>query len=571
MEKLILPLINPQNSGDYITLFFSVFIIVYFIFEVLRFSLKIRKLNIELKSIQFEKYDNQENSQILASSWHSYKSTFGFGNLNKTSEDAKDYFNEQSLIFNNSNFRYYLGFPNILVGLGILGTFVGLVYGISSFDLKDSTTIKESINFLLSGMGTAFYTSILGMFTSISFNIFEKKKFHKTYGIIGKLTIDLNRNFRISKIEFENHQHQKMIEMMYEVFGFRDSDGNFVHPNLVFSTIDRELKEQSRALKSFSTDLANSLEAISSIIMDEFDLSFQKAFKETLLPIIEKLDRAVEALKNEKSATNENLIINTTDALKETMQQMVKDFQEAISGTAKNEMENLTKNLSNSSEMLFSLPDLLGKVEETISQASEKFEDVSNNYLNNSKKQEEEVNKNRELINNATNEALDKAKIFIESAYSFIDNFTQKSESLTDALQQYHFLFNSLKQTGSDINQTANKLHGSIELIDQYSNKSIEANKLVTENFERQLSQITQMNIEHIQNYNKIRDSLGEVFKGIEEGLTNYRDHTVSSLNTYLGEFSEKLSKASAALSGSISDLNESLDGLNDFFEKIRR
>jgi ABC-type transporter Mla subunit MlaD len=571
MEKLFSPIISPQSTGDYITLFFSSFIIGYFFFELLRLTLKIRKLNIELKSILGNEYNIQENSLILASIWNSYKSTFGFGDLNKTNEDAKDYFNEQSLIFNNSNFRYYLGFPNILVGLGILGTFIGLVYGISSFDLSDSSTIKESINFLLSGMGTAFYTSILGMFTSISFNVFEKRKFHKTYGIIGKLTTDLNRNFRISKIEFENYQHQKMIGLVYEVLGFRDTDGNFVQPSLVFSTIDRELKEQSRALKGFSTDLANSLEAISSIIIDEFDISFQKAFKETLLPVIEKLDGAVEALKNEKSATNENLIINTTDALKETMKNMMKDFQETISGTAKNEMENLIRNLSNSSEMLFSLPELLGKVELTISKASEKFEDVSNNYLNNSQRQEEEVNKNRELINNATNEALDKSKILIESAQSFIENFTQKSESLTNALQQYHFLINSLKQTGSDINETTNKLHSSVELIDRYSTKSIEANKLLSENFERQLSQITQMNIDHIQNYDKIKDSLGEVFKGIEQGLTNYRDHTVSSLNTYLGEFSEKLSKASAALSGSISDLNESLDGLNDFFENLRR
>jgi ABC-type transporter Mla subunit MlaD len=571
MKKLILPLINPQSQGDYITLIFSIFILGFFIFEVIRLKIKIQKLNKQLKSISFDNLQNQEVSNKLLDIWLSYKASFGFGSMNKTIEDAKDYFNEQSLIFNNSNFRYYLGFPNILVGIGILGTFVGLVYGISSFDLKDSATIKESINFLLSGMGTAFYTSILGMLTSIFFNIIEKRTFHKTYGIIGKLTNDLNQNFRISKIDYDKYQNQNMVEMINEAFGFKDLEGNFIKPNFVFSSIDRELKEQSRALKSFSTDLANSLEAISTIIIDNFDISFQKAFNETLLPVIEKLDKAVEALKSEKSATNENLILNTTDALKETMQQMVKEFQETISGTAKSEMENLINNLSNSSEMLHSLPALLGNVENTIRIASEKFENVSNNYLENSKKQEEEVNKSREMINNATNQALDKAKLFIESAYSFIENFTQKSQNLTDALQEYQYLVSSLKQTGSDINTTSDKLLNSVQLIDQYSIKTIEANKQLTENFEKQLYQITKMNTEHIQNFDKIRNSLGEVFDGIEEGLTNYRDHTVSSLNTYLGEFSEKLSKASAALSGSISDLNESLDGLNDFFDKLRR
>ncbi|MCH7396732.1 MotA/TolQ/ExbB proton channel family protein [Belliella sp. DSM 107340] len=572
MSKLFRPFLSPETFGDYTTILFTVGIFIYFIIEVIRFNRKIGKLKSELKNLDINDQVKLENSSTLSGVWISYKSSFGFGDLNKTTEDARDYFNEYNLILNNSNFRYYLTLPNIFVGLGILGTFVGLVYGISSFDnLSDSSVIKESISVLLSGMGTAFYTSIVGMFFSIFFNIIEKKQFYKTFRKIKQISNELNNTYRISKIELEQQNHKSLVKVLSEVFSYTSSEGVQVPPNMVFYTLDQELKEQSRALKSFSTDLANSLEAMSTIIMEEFDQSFQRVFQETLLPVIEKLDKAVEALKNEKSSTNENLINSTIEALKKTMQAMMEDFKDTLSGSAKNEIDNMLKVLNASSTALISLPHQLGKIEDVLDETIRTFKDISDKTLRNTETQEQEHAKSRTKLNETTNEVLDKANRMIESADNFIGDFVKEAGNLTEAIKEYHHLISSLKDTASSINQTTDKLNRSVELIDQYSNKSIESNKLLTENFENQLAQITRMNSEHVESYNKIKESLGTVFDGIEEGLTTYRDHTVESLNTYLGEFSEKLAKASNALSGSISELNEGLDGLNDFLGRVKR
>lgn len=43
-----------------------------------------------------------------------------------------------------------------LVGLGLLGTFLGLTLGISDFDSSNTNRINESIQGLLDGMDTAF-------------------------------------------------------------------------------------------------------------------------------------------------------------------------------------------------------------------------------------------------------------------------------------------------------------------------------------------------------------------------------------------------------------------------------
>ena len=54
--------------------------------------------------------------------------------------------------------------PAVLVSLGILGTFVGIVIGLLDFDAHD---IKGSIEGLLDGLRTAFITSLVGMTLSI--------------------------------------------------------------------------------------------------------------------------------------------------------------------------------------------------------------------------------------------------------------------------------------------------------------------------------------------------------------------------------------------------------------------
>lgn len=54
--------------------------------------------------------------------------------------------------------------PAVLVSLGILGTFVGIVIGLLDFDAHD---IKGSIEGLLDGLRTAFITSLVGMSLSI--------------------------------------------------------------------------------------------------------------------------------------------------------------------------------------------------------------------------------------------------------------------------------------------------------------------------------------------------------------------------------------------------------------------
>ena len=61
--------------------------------------------------------------------------------------------------------------PGTLTGLGILGTFVGLLLGLRDINFVTVEAALGSVQSILAGINTAFYTSIAGVILSILFNI----------------------------------------------------------------------------------------------------------------------------------------------------------------------------------------------------------------------------------------------------------------------------------------------------------------------------------------------------------------------------------------------------------------
>ena len=60
-----------------------------------------------------------------------------------------------------------------IVSMGVLGTFVGIFIGLQAFDPND---ITNSVNDILVGLKTAFFTSIVGMSLSTILSLIEKFK-----------------------------------------------------------------------------------------------------------------------------------------------------------------------------------------------------------------------------------------------------------------------------------------------------------------------------------------------------------------------------------------------------------
>ncbi len=68
-----------------------------------------------------------------------------------------------------------------MTGLGILGTFLGLSMGMSSFSGNDIFAVSDNIAPLLSGMKVAFHTSVYGIFFSLVFTFVYRSLMSDAY------------------------------------------------------------------------------------------------------------------------------------------------------------------------------------------------------------------------------------------------------------------------------------------------------------------------------------------------------------------------------------------------------
>lgn len=68
--------------------------------------------------------------------------------------------------------------PGILTGLGILGTFYGLIKGLGGIRFSSVDVVVESISVLVTGIDTAFFTSIAGVIFSILFELMIKAEWN---------------------------------------------------------------------------------------------------------------------------------------------------------------------------------------------------------------------------------------------------------------------------------------------------------------------------------------------------------------------------------------------------------
>lgn len=64
--------------------------------------------------------------------------------------------------------------PETLTGIGILGTFIGLIIGVGSIGFSSVTAAITSLQTMINGIEIAFYTSIAGIILSICFNLTYK-------------------------------------------------------------------------------------------------------------------------------------------------------------------------------------------------------------------------------------------------------------------------------------------------------------------------------------------------------------------------------------------------------------
>ncbi|MDD3411346.1 MAG: MotA/TolQ/ExbB proton channel family protein, partial [Eubacteriales bacterium] len=109
--------------------------------------------------------------RAMRADWQRFLQNAGQLDLRGMPCSTQEYINEDTVIYKPGHAQLAELIPSLLTSLGILGTFMGLMSGLTSLDFTTAQGTIESIPTLLTGMRFAFATSVAGIACSLTFNI----------------------------------------------------------------------------------------------------------------------------------------------------------------------------------------------------------------------------------------------------------------------------------------------------------------------------------------------------------------------------------------------------------------
>ena len=249
--------------------------------------------------------------------------------------------------------RWIEQIPSILSTLGVLGTFGGITVGLYFFDTAD---LDESIPLLLSGLKTAFFTSIAGMLSSLYLSRLVSRLYDKTdkgvsdinvaAGLITKAVSDMSTD-NIESLHTMMEQQDKQIKLF-----------KLIHQDHLDSL------ELLKSNKEFHVHLVDKLELLNGSLQKEIDKSQEIVDKvdsaktiisaqvielcDTAKIISSKMDNLHEALARISSDTSNIVSINDNVATSlealgnlDASEQHVSEEIDKLGGVLQNEVGEL--------------------------------------------------------------------------------------------------------------------------------------------------------------------------------------------------------------------------------------
>lgn len=524
-------------------------IFVVFIFVVFGlFIMQARKLRLLYKLVESAaKSDNILGSlkdSKLTSIVVSYEESINIevSEDKRTNTSALEFFSDlNSCDAYHINLRLLDTGAGTLVGLGLLGTFLGLTLGISGFDSTSAQNIQNSIQTLLGGMGTAFSTSLFGMSLSMIYSFYDKFWRNKLSRQLCVLSNKLDDLYYIDdrKLDDLNEQAlaQSMIKTMKIFFGseirkitegqenlvqtVEDSKASIIktlNDELTYSNesgeissignaireVLKENQEQSKALKSFSTDLAIELN-------NGFDETLSRQMQQKILPLMENVDTTtrtivehIDNMASQVASPATDMIQTVVDELRHSMSELVQEFSSGLSSSATNEMEILAQQLATAAQTMADFPNNMGNISSTLQVTIEEVKNAVSEISNTSatanstamQQMQEQISFATGAIGNAISEVKEVMSGLTQSSQEQTGQMISKLSDAADKMGTFlsgtvATLSSSVQQSVKEITDDVNSKQASLIALQEDTTTKT---KELLETFNKGLERLEKMN-----------------------------------------------------------------------------
>ncbi|TWO34724.1 hypothetical protein E1J38_002370 [Seonamhaeicola sediminis] len=344
----------------------------------------------------------------------------------------------------------YDSIPSVFTTIGVLGTFIGIYFGLREFDVEN---ITESIPPLLEGLKTAFTTSILGVSLSLIF------------GKVSQVVLRYSEKKMPPKPTGELAAFQEIIEVLKN--SQKDMNNNFeiLHSSIVDES-EYSLSTQITKLRNQFTDLEK-ISSQQNEVLTKVHNSLGGDGETSLLTQFQKL-RAEQNDYSKKQEKNVDLIVESMYTNNELIRQKFDEFSDLL---AKNNTEALVEVMKRATEQF----------NEQMSSLIEKLVQENFKELNNSVQRMNDWQiENKEMIGELTNQFKGVSENFAIASVS-INEITENTTKLTDEnshltklieeLQKVMIEDTKYQEITSQLTSAINTLKDNTEAFDETTNK----------------------------------------------------------------------------------------------------
>ena len=199
--------------------------------------------------------------------------------------------------------------------LGILGTFIAIAMSMPNFSVQSTEALDREISLLLSGVGTAFYASIYGIFLSLWWIFFEKRGISKINALVQHIKRVYQKNIWTKdeleryRLLLEKESNTKIVDTLKDVFNIdmiKKLNQRYIEDfEIIVNKTAKTFEKISSDMQSATADFENSLKQIyhsenalkATIKIDETLKDFTNAtnnLQKTIDTIDTKLSQGIE-------------------------------------------------------------------------------------------------------------------------------------------------------------------------------------------------------------------------------------------------------------------------------------
>lgn len=213
---------------------------------------------------------------------------------------AANFFTSQNMVETPLVTEFYKHLPGILTGLGIVGTFFGLMLGLQHFDPSTPEQVNSSVDKLLKDVLFAFLGSFVSILASIAVTLTEKWRLGRCYQHLEALTESIDGLFDSGVgEEYLAELVKSSNESSIQTRQLKDSLVTDLR-EMLQNLVDTQVRESLKLAETLSTSYRDSGQVLAEQIGD----SIEKSLKAPL----EQIAGAVQSASGEQSGQVQNLL-----------------------------------------------------------------------------------------------------------------------------------------------------------------------------------------------------------------------------------------------------------------------